>query len=170
MEAATRYANSGGASIAYQVHGEGPPDLVFVPGFVSHVELYWEHPTVARFFRRLASFSRLVLFDKGGRGLSDRPARPPTLEESMDDLSAVMAAAGPGAWRHRNPEAPLRRYPLRVAVQWSVPLRQVPSSSRTGSSSISSCSTVPRYSEIASVPLALRLDTVPLIVMRSPSP
>jgi pimeloyl-ACP methyl ester carboxylesterase len=94
MEAATRYANSGGVSIAYQVHGEGPPDLVFVPGFVSHVELYWEHPTVARFFRRLASFSRLVLFDKRGQGLSDRPGRPPTLEESMDDLSAVMAAAG----------------------------------------------------------------------------
>jgi pimeloyl-ACP methyl ester carboxylesterase len=94
MEAATRYANSGGVSIAYQVHGEGPPDLVFVPGFVSHVELYWEQPTVARFFRRLASFSRLVLFDKRGQGLSDRPERPPALEESMDDLSAVMAAAG----------------------------------------------------------------------------
>jgi pimeloyl-ACP methyl ester carboxylesterase len=94
MEAATRYANSDGVSIAFQVHGEGPPDLVFVPGFVSHVELYWEHPTVARFFRRLASFSRLVLFDKRGQGLSDRPERPPTLEESMDDLSAVMAAAG----------------------------------------------------------------------------
>jgi pimeloyl-ACP methyl ester carboxylesterase len=94
MEAATRYANSDGVSIAYQVDGEGPPDLVFVPGFVSHVELYWEQPTVARFFRRLASFSRLVLFDKRGQGLSDRPERPPVLEESMDDLSAVMAAAG----------------------------------------------------------------------------
>ena len=94
MEAATRYANSDGVSIAYQVHGEGPLDLVFVPGFVSHVELYWEEPMVARFFRRLASFSRLVLFDKRGQGLSDRPGRPPTLEESMDDLGAVMAAAG----------------------------------------------------------------------------
>ncbi|MCW2981410.1 MAG: hydrolase [Solirubrobacterales bacterium] len=94
MEAATRYANSDGVSIAYQVHGEGPLDLVFVPGFVSHVEVYWEQAMVARFFRRLASFSRLVLFDKRGQGLSDRPARPPTLEESMDDLGAVMAAAG----------------------------------------------------------------------------
>src|SRR6185312_14337987 len=94
MEAATRYANSDGVSIAYQVHGEGPLDLVFVPGFVSHVELYWEEPSVARFFRRLASFSRLVLFDKRGQGLSDRPGRPPTLEESMDDLGAVMDAAG----------------------------------------------------------------------------
>jgi pimeloyl-ACP methyl ester carboxylesterase len=93
MEVATRYANSDGVSIAYQVHGEGPLDLVFVPGFVSHVELYWEQPTVARFFRRLASFSRLVLLDKRGQGLSDRPGRPPTLEESMDDLAAVMAAA-----------------------------------------------------------------------------
>jgi pimeloyl-ACP methyl ester carboxylesterase len=94
MEAATRYANSDGVSIAYQVHGEGPLDLVFVPGFVSHVEVYWEQAMVARFFRRLASFSRLVLFDKRGQGLSDRPARPPTLEESMDDLGAVMEAAG----------------------------------------------------------------------------
>jgi pimeloyl-ACP methyl ester carboxylesterase len=94
MEAATRYANSDGVSIAYQVHGEGPLDLVFVPGFVSHVELYWAEPMVARFFRRLASFSRLVLFDKRGQGLSDRPGRPPTLEESMDDLGAVMEAAG----------------------------------------------------------------------------
>jgi pimeloyl-ACP methyl ester carboxylesterase len=94
METATRYANSDGVSIAYQVHGEGPLDLVFVPGFVSHVEVYWEQAMVARFFRRLASFSRLVLFDKRGQGLSDRPARPPTLEESMDDLGAVMAAAG----------------------------------------------------------------------------
>jgi len=94
MEVATRYADSDGVSIAYQVHGEGPLDLVFVPGFVSHVEVYWELPMVARFFRRLASFSRLVLFDKRGQGLSDRPGRPPTLEESMDDLGAVMAAAG----------------------------------------------------------------------------
>jgi class 3 adenylate cyclase len=94
MEVATRYADSAGVSIAYQVHGEGPLDLVFVPGFVSHVELYWEQPTVARFFRRLASFSRLVLFDKRGQGLSDRPERPPTLEESMDDLNAVIVAAG----------------------------------------------------------------------------
>jgi pimeloyl-ACP methyl ester carboxylesterase len=91
----TRYARSpDGASIAYQVHGEGPLDLVFVPGFVWHVELAWEEPAIARFLRRLASFSRLIVFDKRGQGLSDRLGRPPTLEESMDDLGAVMEAAG----------------------------------------------------------------------------
>ncbi len=94
MQQPTRFAPSGEVSIAYQVHGEGPPDLVFVPGFVSHVELLWDLPTVARFFRRLASFTRLIVFDKRGQGLSDRPGRPPTLEDSMDDLAAVMEAAG----------------------------------------------------------------------------
>jgi pimeloyl-ACP methyl ester carboxylesterase len=94
MAAPTQYADSSGVSIAYQVHGEGPLDLVFVPGFVSHVELIWTEPTVAAFFRRLASFARLVVFDKRGQGLSDRFGRPPTLEESMDDLRAVLDAAG----------------------------------------------------------------------------
>jgi class 3 adenylate cyclase len=95
MEPSTRYAHSpDGASIAFQVHGDGPLDLVFVPGFVSHVELIWEEPAIARFLRRLASFSRLIVFDKRGQGLSDRLGRPPTLEESMDDLGAVMDAAG----------------------------------------------------------------------------
>ncbi|HEY2477800.1 MAG TPA: adenylate/guanylate cyclase domain-containing protein [Solirubrobacterales bacterium] len=94
MEPTTHYANSDGSSIAYQVHGEGPLDLVLIPGFVSHVELIWEDPTIARFLRRLASFSRLIVFDKRGQGLSDRPGWPPTLEESMDDLRAVMDAAG----------------------------------------------------------------------------
>ena len=95
MEAATRYATSpDGTSIAYQVHGEGPLDLVLVPGFVSHVELLWEEPAFGRFLRSLASFSRLIVFDKRGQGLSDRPGRPPTLEESMDDLGAVMDTVG----------------------------------------------------------------------------
>jgi class 3 adenylate cyclase len=94
VDAPTRYADSSGVSIAYQVHGEGELDLVFVPGFVSHVELLWEHPSVARFLRRLGSFARLIVFDKRGQGLSDRPADPPTLEESMDDLRAVLEAAG----------------------------------------------------------------------------
>jgi pimeloyl-ACP methyl ester carboxylesterase len=94
MDAATHYADSDGVSIAYQVHGEGPLDLVFVPGFVSHVELYWEESGAARFLRRLASFARVIVFDKRGQGLSDRTGRPPTLEESMDDLRAVMEAAG----------------------------------------------------------------------------
>jgi pimeloyl-ACP methyl ester carboxylesterase len=67
---------------------------VLVPGFVSQVELLWEEPTVARFLRRLTAFSRTLVFDKRGQGLSDRPGRPPTLEESMDDLKAVAEAAG----------------------------------------------------------------------------
>jgi class 3 adenylate cyclase len=97
MEAETRYARShDGTSIAYQVHGEGPLDLVFVPGFVSHAEVVWEEPAIARFLRRLASFARLVMLDKRGQGLSDRPGKPPTLEESMDDVLAVMDAAGCG--------------------------------------------------------------------------
>jgi len=95
MESPTHYAQSAdGTSIAYQVHGDGPLDLVFVPGFVSHAELFWEEPAIARFLRRLTSFSRLVFFDKRGQGLSDRLGRPPTLEETMDDLKAVMDAAG----------------------------------------------------------------------------
>jgi class 3 adenylate cyclase len=97
MESPTRYAQSAdGTNIAYQVHGDGPLDLVFVPGFVSHAELVWEEPAIARFLRRLASFSRLIFFDKRGQGLSDRLGRPPTLEESMDDLGAVMDAADSG--------------------------------------------------------------------------
>ena len=96
MEAETRYAKSGDLHIAYQVVGGGPSDLVLVPPFVSHVEHYWEEPTVARFLTRLASFSRLILFDKRGTGLSDRvpPDRLPTLEQRMDDVRAVMDATG----------------------------------------------------------------------------
>jgi pimeloyl-ACP methyl ester carboxylesterase len=91
----TRYAKSGGVNIAYQVVGEGP-DLVRVAGFVSNVEMYWEEPTLARFNERLASFSRLILFDKRGTGLSDRVPNDqlPTLEQRMDDVRAVMDAVG----------------------------------------------------------------------------
>jgi class 3 adenylate cyclase len=89
----TRYARSGDLSIAYQVFGSGPRDLVLVPGFVSHIELLWERPAVARVLRRLASFSRLILFDKREQGLSDRVGRPPALEESMEDVIAVLDAA-----------------------------------------------------------------------------
>jgi len=94
MEAETHYADSDGVKIAYQVIGDGPRDLVLVPGFVSQVELLWDEPEVARFLRRLTSFARLLVFDKRGQGLSDRTGRPPTLEESMDDLQAVIEAAG----------------------------------------------------------------------------
>ena len=92
----TRYARSGDVYIAYQVVGDGPRDLVFVMGWVTHLELFWDEPTVARFMERLASFSRLILFDKRGTGMSDRvPLQElPTLEQRMDDVRAVMDAAG----------------------------------------------------------------------------
>jgi pimeloyl-ACP methyl ester carboxylesterase/DNA-binding CsgD family transcriptional regulator len=90
----TRYAKSGRVSVAYQVVGDGGMDLVLVPGSVSHVEMAWEQPSLAHFLTRLASFSRLILFDKRGTGLSDPVATPPTVEERMDDIRAVMDAAG----------------------------------------------------------------------------
>jgi pimeloyl-ACP methyl ester carboxylesterase len=92
----TDYAKSGDVHVAYQLLGDGPVNLVFVPGFVSHVEHFWEDPSLARFLRRLASFSRLVFFDKRGTGLSDRVSEAwvPTLEERMDDVRAVMDAVG----------------------------------------------------------------------------
>jgi pimeloyl-ACP methyl ester carboxylesterase/DNA-binding CsgD family transcriptional regulator len=90
----TEYAKSGGVSIAYQAFGDGPLDLVFVPGFISHIELAWEEPYLARFLRRLATFSRVIFFDKRGTGLSDPVAQPPGLDERKDDIRAVMEAAG----------------------------------------------------------------------------
>jgi class 3 adenylate cyclase len=90
----TRYAKSGDVHIAYQVLGDGPLDLVFVPGIASHLDLQWEEPLQASFFRRLASFSRLIRFDKRGEGLSDRVSPMPALDERMDDVRAVMDAAG----------------------------------------------------------------------------
>jgi pimeloyl-ACP methyl ester carboxylesterase len=92
----TRYAKSGDLNIAYQVVGEGPFDLVYVPGWVSNIEAMWEEPSHARLLGRLAAFSRLILFDKRGTGMSDPVPvdRLPTLEERMDDVRAVMDAAG----------------------------------------------------------------------------
>ncbi|HKH15236.1 MAG TPA: adenylate/guanylate cyclase domain-containing protein [Solirubrobacterales bacterium] len=90
----TRYAKSGDAHIAYQVFGEGDVDLVFVPGFVSNIEHYWEMPRVPDLLERLGSFARVVMFDKRGTGLSDPVAGPPPLEQRMDDMQAVMGAAG----------------------------------------------------------------------------
>ena len=90
----THYARSGDVNIAYQVVGDGPIDLVFVMGWVSHLECFWTEPTFARFLRRLSEFSRVILFDKRGTGLSDRVVALPTLEQRMDDVRAVMAAAG----------------------------------------------------------------------------
>jgi class 3 adenylate cyclase len=90
----TRYARSGDASIAYQVVGDGPIDLVLVLGFATHLELQWESPPLARFFERISSFSRMIVFDKRGTGLSDPVTDVPTLEERIDDVRAVMDAAG----------------------------------------------------------------------------
>jgi pimeloyl-ACP methyl ester carboxylesterase/DNA-binding winged helix-turn-helix (wHTH) protein/class 3 adenylate cyclase len=89
-----QYARSGDVNIAYQVCGNGPVDLVFVMGWVSHLEYYWKEPSFARFLSRLASFSRLILFDKRGTGLSDPVTQLPTLEQRMDDVRAVLDAVG----------------------------------------------------------------------------
>src|SRR5919202_2580314 len=93
---ATRYARSGSVNIAYQVVGTGPFDLLWVPGWVSNLEMSWEVPEYARFLIRLASFSRLILFDKRGTGLSDAVSieNLPDLEQRMDDVRAVLEAAG----------------------------------------------------------------------------
>ena len=89
-----RYARSGDVNIAYEVLGDGPRDLVFVMGWISHLDYFWTDPSFSRFLRRLASFSRLILFDKRGTGLSDRVADLPTLEQRMDDVRAVLDAVG----------------------------------------------------------------------------
>jgi pimeloyl-ACP methyl ester carboxylesterase/class 3 adenylate cyclase len=94
MQPKTRYAKSGDVHVAYQVLGEGPIDLVIVPGWVSHVEVVWEEPQAAAFLRRLGEFSRLILFDKRGTGLSDPVTHVPHIDERMDDIRAVMDAVG----------------------------------------------------------------------------
>jgi class 3 adenylate cyclase len=93
MEAETRYAKSGDVHIAYRVFGDGPRDIVLVPGTISHVELYWEFPPNAHMLRRLTSFARVIVFDKRGQGLSDRVGEQ-TIEERIGDVIAVMDAAG----------------------------------------------------------------------------
>jgi pimeloyl-ACP methyl ester carboxylesterase len=90
----TSYTKSGDVNVAYQVLGEGPPDLVYVWGWLSHLDFQWTDPTIASFLRRLASFSRLIMFDKRGMGLSDPVGSAPTFEERMDDIRAVLDAVG----------------------------------------------------------------------------
>src|SRR5919112_4002989 len=92
----TRYTTVGGLRVAYGVTGTGPPDLVFVPDWLNNVELAWDIPAAARYLERLASFSRLIAFDKRGTGLSDPVALDalPTLEDWMEDVRAVSDAAG----------------------------------------------------------------------------
>jgi pimeloyl-ACP methyl ester carboxylesterase len=90
----TRYANSGDVSIAYQTMGSGPIDLILVLGIVSHVEFLHEIPGWTDFLRRLSAFARVITFDKRGQGLSDRVPGVPSLEQRMDDVSAIMDATG----------------------------------------------------------------------------
>ena len=94
MPPRTRYAKSGDIHIAYQQFGDGPLDLVMIPGFVSNLDWLWQLPAADRFMKRLGSFARVLTFDKRGTGLSDRGVGIPTLEERMDDVRAVMDAAG----------------------------------------------------------------------------
>jgi pimeloyl-ACP methyl ester carboxylesterase len=130
---AIRYTRTtDGLSIAYQVVGEGPFDLIFVPQVISNVEIFWENPRWAAFIRELASFSRLLLFDRRGVGLSDRPSGVPQLEERMDDLRAVLDAVGSerAALFGTGPDGAMAAlfaatYPDRVTalVLWAVPPR-----------------------------------------------
>lgn len=90
----TRYAKSGKAHIAYQVLGDAAIDLVLLGGFFSHIEAQWDEPSYARFLERLASFTRLIMLDQRGTGLSDRVGRLPTLEQQMEDVLSVMEAVG----------------------------------------------------------------------------
>src|ERR1700704_1305765 len=98
MEAPTKYAKSGDVHIAYRVFGDGPRDIVLIPGTLSHVELLWEVPSNEHLLKRLTAFARVIVFDKRGQGLSDRIAEQ-TLEERTGDVRAGMDAAGPGGAR-----------------------------------------------------------------------
>src|SRR6266516_337339 len=89
-----QYTNIGELTIAYQVVGEGPRDLIYLPGWASHLEIQWEHPAVARFYERLASFSRLILYDRRGTGLSERGKELHSFEDAMDDIRGVLDAIG----------------------------------------------------------------------------
>jgi pimeloyl-ACP methyl ester carboxylesterase len=90
----TRYAKSGEVNIAYQVVGEGPIDIVYIPGWVSNIDMMWTEARLANFLTKLSAFSRLILFDKRGTGLSDRVGKYSTLEERMDDIRSVMNTVG----------------------------------------------------------------------------
>ena len=100
----TQYARSGNVSVAYQVLGDGPVDLVFAPGFVSNLEAAWQEPRIAEYYSALSSFCRLIVFDKRGTGLSGRVPDIPDLETRMDDVRAVVDAVGSSSSGARNSE------------------------------------------------------------------
>ncbi len=91
---ATHYAKSGDVCVAYQIFGGGPIDLVFVPGWISHLDIWWDSPVTAGWLQRFGRFARVIMFDKRGTGLSDRDCGLPTMDQRMDDIRAVMDAAG----------------------------------------------------------------------------
>src|SRR5262249_38734948 len=93
MDSKTRYAKSGRVHIAYRVFGQGPRDIILVPGTISHVELFWEFPANQYLLQRLCAFARVIVFDKRGQGLSDRVAEQ-TIDERVDDVRAVLDAVG----------------------------------------------------------------------------
>src|SRR5258708_18452737 len=94
MEAPIKYAKSGDVHIAYRIFGEGPRDMVLIPGTLSHVEVFWEFAAEEYLLKRLTSFARVIIFDKRGQGLSDRVVAEQTLDERIGDVRAVMDAAG----------------------------------------------------------------------------
>lgn len=94
MQPVTRYAKSGEIQIAYQVFGDGPINLVLVPPFVSNIEIFWDEPDCSRWLLHMASYARVLMFDKRGTGMSDRTSELPGVDERIDDLRAVMDAAG----------------------------------------------------------------------------
>src|SRR5580700_10171936 len=93
MEADTQYVNSRGVSIAYQLFGEGPRDIVIPMPFISHLEQSWEWPPIARMLRRIGSLGRVAMFNQRGFGMSDAIARPASLDDRVDDIAAVIDAA-----------------------------------------------------------------------------
>src|ERR1700674_746539 len=90
----TQYAKAGEVYVAYQVFGTGTSDLVFVPGWMSHLDLWWDSPLTASWLTRLGRFAPVIMFDKRGTGLSDRTGGLPGMDQRMDDIRAVMDAAG----------------------------------------------------------------------------
>jgi len=94
MQPEIRYAKSGDVHIAYQVFGAGSQDLVYIPGFISNIETYWEWPEFAGWLHQIGTRARVIIFDKRGTGLSDRLGQLPNLDQRMDDARAVMDAAG----------------------------------------------------------------------------
>ena len=112
MQPEIRYAKSGDVHIAYQVFGAGSPDLVYIPGFISNIETYWEWPEFAGWLHQIGTRARVIMFDKRGTGLSDRLGRLPNFDQRMDDARAVMDAAGSkraAAWAFQKVDH-LRRY------------------------------------------------------------